>query len=342
MTSCRSLAVLSLLLTAAALAALGQVPQAGAPAQTPQNQPALAQVPLLNTARPDYELGANDQILVRAPNADEINERPFRVDADGFITFPIVGRMRVSGLTVRGLEQELVLRLREYIRDPQVGITVVQFRSEPVSFLGAFRNPGIYPLQGGRTLVEMLTVIGGLQPDASRRIRVTRRLENGPLPLANAISDQEMMTSTAEISLDRLMQDINPEEDIVLQAYDRVTALQESPVYVTGDVARPAALVLGARQSISVTQAVTEAGGLTAAASRNKLHVLRPVSGTSRRAEIEVDFRRILEGKDNDFPLLPNDVLYVPRAGGARSIFTSPLTMGMLSSLPFVIVTAIR
>ena len=157
---------------------------------------ALAQAPLgadrtplrlprrsINTVRPDYELGPNDQILIGVPEAEEINQRPFRIDADGFINIAAwIGRIRAAGLTVRGLEAELTTRLRDYIRDPHVNITVVQFRSEPVIFLGAFRTPGIYPLQGGRTLVEMLAAVGGMQPNASRRIKITRRAEYGPIP----------------------------------------------------------------------------------------------------------------------------------------------------------------
>src|SRR5665647_2524146 len=74
--------------------------------------------------RPDYVLGPNDQILIRAPQAEEINERPFRVDTEGFITLPIVGRIRASGLTVQAFEVELVNRLREFIRTPQVSISL--------------------------------------------------------------------------------------------------------------------------------------------------------------------------------------------------------------------------
>ena len=70
---------------------------------------------------------------------------------------------------------------------PQVTVTVVQFSSEPLFFVGAFKAPGIYPLQGRRTLVEMMSSIGGLQPNASRRIKVTRRKEFGEIPLPNAV-----------------------------------------------------------------------------------------------------------------------------------------------------------
>jgi len=324
MTNSRRLLVLGVGL-ALSLVLLGQVPQ----------NPNIPQS--LNQVRPDYELGPNDQILIGVPQAQEINQRPFRIDSDGFIDLPLVGQVRASGLTVRGLETVLATRLRDFIRDPQVTITMVQFRSEPVFFLGAFRTPGIYPLQGGRTLVEMLAAVGGLQPTASRRIKITRRTENGTIPLSNAVEDPDKKIVTAEISLDSLTQNVNPAEDIILKAYDIVNADIAQPIYVNGEVAKPGAVSLNEQQSISVTQALSQAGGFTQAASRAKIRVLRPILGTSRRAEIEVNLDRINEGKENDLPLLPNDVLFVPRA--SARVFWTPVGTAILTTMPYVLGT---
>ena len=96
-----------LILAIMSAVAFGQPPQGGA-----QNAQALS----INSVRPDYVLGPNDQILIRVPQSEEINERPFRIDADGFINLPVVGRVRAGGVTVQALEAELTTRLREYIR----------------------------------------------------------------------------------------------------------------------------------------------------------------------------------------------------------------------------------
>lgn len=289
--------------------------------------------------RPDYVLGPNDQILIRAPQAEEINERPFRVDTEGFITLPIVGRIRASGLTVQAFEVELVNRLREFIRTPQVSISLVQFRSEPVFVVGAFRAPGIYPLQGRRTLVEMLTSVGGLQPNASRRIKITRRANYGTIDLPNAVVNTEKKISTVEISLESLTQNVNPDEDIVLQSYDIISAERAERVYVSGNVIKVGAIELAERDSISVAQALTEAGGFSPYAIRDKVRILRPILGTSRRAEIVIDLDRVFEGKDIDFPLLPNDVLYVPRSTTWSVL--GPAGAAVLTSLPYILFTAI-
>jgi polysaccharide export outer membrane protein len=311
------------------------------PAQAQPQAPGQTTAPLTpDPLRPNYTLGPNDQILIRIPNVEEVNDRPFRIDADGQINLPLVGRVRAAGLTVQGLEALLTTRFREFVLEPQVIVTVVQFRAEPVFFVGAFRAPGIYPLQGRRTLVEMLTAIGGLQPNASRRIRVTRRAESGPIPLPNAVTDEEKKVSTVEISMGSLRENVNPAEDILLQPYDVISVERAELVYVSGEVTRVGAIELGERDSISLLQALTMAGGFTRESSRGKVRVLRPITNTARRAEIEVDAVRVFEGKDNDFPLMPNDVLHVP-ADRKKAAFRTLGTI-VLPIIPYIVFVALQ
>jgi polysaccharide biosynthesis/export protein len=296
------------------------------PEQIPQANP-------MDQVRANYILGANDQILIRAFQVQEIGERPYRIDMDGNIDLPLVGTVKAGGLSVDNLEAELVKRLATYVRNPQVSVTVVQYRSEPVFFVGAFQRPGIYPLQGRRTLVEMLASIGGLQPYASRRITVTRNLEYGPIPLPTAVTDKAANTSTVEISMGSLRDQVNPAEDIVLQPYDQISVSRAEMIYISGEVNRVGAIELGERDSLSVIQAISMSGGLSRDADLEKAHVLRPVLNSSKRAEIPVNLKLILAGKSNDFPLMPNDLLYVPRSSAALK------TIGRYA--PYIIPTAL-
>jgi polysaccharide biosynthesis/export protein len=343
------LRTLLLLITSVFLVQAQPAPTPGQPTPTGQNpqQPenSNAQPPAIprelpqDAIRPNYVLGPNDQVLIRAPEVEEINEKPFRIDAEGNINLPLLGRLRAGGMTVQELEVDLVRRLREYVREPQVIVTVVQFRSEPVFFVGAFRNPGIYPLQGRRTLVEMLTAIGGLQPNASRHIKVTRRAEYGAIPLPNAVDDPEKKISTVEISMGSLRENVNPAEDILLQPYDVIAVERAEMIYITGEVGRVNGLELGERDSISITQALTLSGGFGRDANRSEVRVLRPIENTNRRAEIDINVQRVLEGKDNDFPLLPNDLLYVSRS--YKRVIWTTLGQIALQTLPVTLITLI-
>lgn len=291
-------------------------------AATPQ-QPAGAVPTDTDRMRLSYVLGPNDQILVRSPEVEELNEKAFRVDAEGNLFLPLVGAIKASGITVQQLEAEMVKQLSAFFRSPRVTVSIVQYRSDPVFFVGAFRSPGIYPLQGRRTLVEMLAVVGGLQPNASRQLRVTRRLDLGRIPLPNAAEDPERNVSTVDVSLTRLMETVNPEEDIELKPYDVIRVATEEMVYVTGEVARAGALPVTDKDSISMLQALVLSGGMTPSAAADKVRVLRPVLNSTRRAEIVVDVGAILAGQANDFPLFPNDIVRIPRGRSTKKTVTT-------------------
>jgi polysaccharide biosynthesis/export protein len=321
-----------------------QFPETQQPVNNQAQPTSPDQIPTANPmeqVRANYVLGPNDQILIRAFQVQEIGERPYRIDMDGNIDLPLVGTVKAGGLSVDQLEAELVKRLATYVRNPQVSVTVVQYRSEPVFFIGAFRSPGIYPLQGRRTLVEMLSSIGGLQPNASRRITVTRNLEYGPIPLPNAVTNKAANTSTVEVSMGSLRDQVNPAEDIVLMPYDQISVSRAEMVYIGGEVNRVGAVELGERDSLSVIQAISMSGGLTRDADIEKARVLRPVLNSSKRAEIPVNLKLVLAGKSNDFPLMPNDMLYVPRSTKVLATvgrFAPYLIPALISTLIYVAV----
>jgi polysaccharide export outer membrane protein len=305
--------------------------------QQPANTPNPESQNLLpaDTLRPNYVLGPNDQILVRAPEAEEIDNRPFRIDGDGNINLPLVGHLHVAGMSLQELEADLVKRLREYIREPQVFVTVVQFRSEPVFFVGLFAKPGVYPLQGNRTLVEMLSTVGGIQRDAARRLKITRHEEYGPLPLPDAVVDPEKKISTAEISIGSLTQNMNPAENILLQPYDEVSVGRAELVYVSGEVGRVGGVDLAERDTVPIAQVLAQSGGFTKDAKKNKVRILRPVEGTTRRYLIEVDVAELFDGKGFDIPLQPGDIVYVPRSY-ARAFWTTVQAVA-LPIIPYII-----
>lgn len=285
------------------------------PVQNGVQQPAQ-NAPAQNAAesfRPAYTLGPGDTISISAFEVEEISDKPFRVDSQGDVNLPLLQKIHVDGLTVDQFEAELMNRLKTIVRQPQVVVKIVQYRSEPVFFEGMFKVTGIVGLQGRRSLIDMLQAIGGTLPNASHRIKVTRRLEFGKIPLPNAVEDQDKKVSTVEISMGSLRDNVNPAEDIVLQPYDIISVERAEMIYVNGEVGRVGGVELGERESISVAQLITMVGGLGKDADGNKARVLRPILNTAKRSEIPLNLKKILAGQENDFPLLPNDILYVPR-----------------------------
>lgn len=291
--------------------------------------------------RPNYVLQIGDQLMVRARDVEELTDRPFRIESDGTINLPLVGRIKAAELTVEGLEAAITQALRTFIVNPQVSITVTQFKTDPVFLVGAFRAPGIYPLVGRRTLVELLSSVGGVSPNASRKIRVSRRIESGKLPLANATISPDGRYSTVDINTQVLQTTVNAPEDLELMAYDIISAEKAEMIFTTGAVGRIGGIELGERESLSMLQALALAGGLSVNANRKKAVIFRPVLNTARRAEIPLDLEKIMRGESNDFPLLPNDVLYVPSTN-RRAILTTAGQLGLGLATSILLFTVIQ
>jgi polysaccharide export outer membrane protein len=166
-------------------------------------------------------LGPDDQVSIRALHAEEITDKPVQIDGEGFLKLPLVGRVKASGLTVEGLESEIMERLKIYINDPQVSATITEFRSQPISVLGAVNAPGVIQLRGRKTLVEVLSLAGGLRNDAGYRIEITRRAEWGDVPLPGAKTQDGY--SIAEVSVAPLLEAKKPKVNIDIKPYDTIS-----------------------------------------------------------------------------------------------------------------------
>ena len=235
---------------------------------------AAAQQPAETAALPDsgYVLGPDDQIVIHAIDAPEISDKPFLIGMNGNITLPLIGRVQAGGLTVEQLETELNTRLKKYMQDPQVSVTVAEFRSQPVSVFGAVTKPGVIQLRGRKTLYEVLSMAGGPTESAGSSLTVTRRRENGEIPLPGATIDPTGQFSTAELNVQEILEGKNPAANIEIKPNDTISVSEASSnmIYVVGDVEHGGAFTLGGRQSLSVLRALSLAGGLGRTAKPQK------------------------------------------------------------------------
>jgi polysaccharide biosynthesis/export protein len=264
-------------------------------------------------------LGPDDQLQISGPELTDFANKPVRVEGDGDIQAPLVGRVHVSGLTVQQTEQELNKLLSAYIRYPQVVVSVVEVRSRPVSILGAVNAPGVHQVQGHKTLLEMLASAGGIRPDAGYSIRLTRELEWGCIPLPNAELDASGRFSVAEVNLKEIMEAKDPEENIQIFPHDVISVPKAEMVYVIGEVRRSGGFVIGEHESISILQALSLAEGLNGTADARHARILRLDRSADRREEMAVDVKGILSGKRPDVPLQGNDILFVPGSTGKKA-----------------------
>jgi polysaccharide export outer membrane protein len=129
-----------------------------------------------------YVIGPDDEIMIRGIDGSEATDKPGTtalIGTNGDITLPLIGRVKAGGLTVEQLETELNTRYSKFIQDPQISVTVTEFRSQPVSVFGAVTKPGIIQLRGRQTLYEVLSLAGGPRETAGAILTVTRPVQRG-------------------------------------------------------------------------------------------------------------------------------------------------------------------
>lgn len=265
----------------------------------------------------DYALGPGDQVIIHAVDLEEVGDKPFRVDMAGEINVPLAGHILVAGHTVQQLEAELIQRLKAEVINPKVTVFISEYQSQPVSVLGAVNKPGVYQVQGRKTLLEVLSEANGLRNDAGNSIKITRQKEYGTIPLASAKEDVSGAFTVAEVSVKSLMDAKNPADNILIRPNDTVSVPRAELVYVVGAVRRPGGFVLTEKETISALQAISLAEGLESVSAPNCARILRKGAG-GERTEIPVDLKQVLAGKTPDVALQANDILFIP-ISAARS-----------------------
>lgn len=250
----------------------------------------------------DYKIGRQDLIEIRVFGLEELSQT-VRVSDDGSISLPLLGRLEVAGLDKIGL-QNLIARLLEerFVPDPQVTIFVKEYESRKVAVSGAVKRPGSYEMLGTKTLLEMISMAGGLDENYGDEIVLFRADENGP-------------TRRISVDLDGLVYDADPELNLVLLAGDiiYVPVVKRIRIFVGGAVRVPSLYQVPRDEPVTVLKAITLAGGTTDRAAEKKIQIIRNDEG-GRRVSFIVNLMKIRRGNAEDPILLPDDVVFVPEA----------------------------
>ncbi|MDP1569817.1 MAG: polysaccharide biosynthesis/export family protein [Vicinamibacterales bacterium] len=274
-----------------ALALLAVVAQGAVAPQAPQP---LA--PTSTTTDLNYKLGSQDLIRVTVYDEAALSGQ-FRIDADGSISYPILGRVEVGGMTVREVEARLTELLQDgYVRRPQVSVGIEQYRSRSIFIMGEVRSPGKYPLAGEVTLLEVLALAGSFTPTASSEIIVLRpqdpaRTETPAMP------DDEAAAEILRVNRDDL-QAGRLASNLILQDGDTIFVPVVERFYITGHVRTPGTYVL--EKGMTVQQAIAVAGGLTERGSNRRIKVRRQIKGEFQELSIQLTD-----------PVLPGDTIMI-------------------------------
>jgi len=245
----------------------------------------------------DYVVGAQDVLTITVWNQTDLSGK-FAVEADGTFTFPLIGRVKAGGLTLRDVELELKKRLADgFFRSPQVSVAIEQYRSQRIFVVGEVRQPGTYPLTGDMTLIEALARAGSTTENASGEALVVRQSQ-GSTSEKPLLPDETPGAEVTRVDIKEL-QSGSLARNVVLRDGDTIFLPRAEAVYVFGQVKNPGAYPI--QKDTTVLQALSLAGGVTDHGSTARVKIIRLVSGQ----EIEI------RAKLNDI-VRPNDTLMVP------------------------------
>ncbi|MFB3855540.1 MAG: polysaccharide biosynthesis/export family protein [Vicinamibacterales bacterium] len=232
-----------------------------------------------------YVIGPQDVLLITVWDQPDITGK-YTVEADGSFTFPMIGRVKAGGLTLRELEAELKKRLSpDYLKNPQVSVAVEQYHSQRIFVVGEVRSPGPMPLTGDMTLIEAIARAGSAMPTASGEVLVVRRPagRNGEAPVLPGEKD-----ATDVITVDlKELQSGKLEGNFALRDGDTIYVPRAETVFVFGQVARPGEYPI--QKGTTVLQALSLAGGTTQRAALGRIKIRRRVGGKMTEIGVKLD-----------------------------------------------------
>ena len=262
-----------------------------------------------NTAvqRADYQIGPEDLLQITLFNIPEAEARvtprtiSVRVSQQGLVSLPLIGDIKVAGLTPSGLERELKSHYDKYIYSPQVGVLVMEHRQQ-VSVIGAVSKTGVLDLTGPKTVIEVLAMAGGVTDKAGTQVHIYRQ---GPNGRESRVIDLLVLANNASL--------INADNagliTMPVQPGDIINVPPAGMFFVDGAVKAPGSYPLGRRYSLS--QALATAGGVDRDLYSADVTIFRR-SDSGVEEPINVDLNDVLAGSIIDPQIEADDVILVP------------------------------
>jgi polysaccharide export outer membrane protein len=271
------LAALLITLLLASVPAFSQTP---GPAPVPQHDK-------------DYVIGPEDVLEIQVWGNKDLNQAVF-VRPDGRTSLPLVGEIGVAGKTVQQLQDHLTNVYEKTVKGAVVTVIVREIKSRPIYFIGGFGKPGVMQLTRELTLLQAISVVGGVSPNADAEKGFVLR------------GDKRI-----PIDFNRLVQRGDLSQNPKLEPGDSVVVPLADAVYVNGEVRTPGAVKYTG--DLTILKALTQVGGLTPLAAGGRVDVLR--GNAEKKERIRVDVDRMMRSPDEnpDIRLQPNDIIFVPQ-----------------------------
>lgn len=249
---------------------------------------------------PAQKIGQDDLISVTVYDRPELT-RTVRVAADGTIQLPLLSTsIHAAGLMPAELATSIVSRLaaEEILVRPMVSVAVAEYRSRPVSVVGAVHHPLTFQVSGKVQLLDALARAEGLTPEAGNEILITEQKGSGA----------ELVR---RLTVKQLIKDADASVNIPLFGGEEIRVPEAGKVYVVGNVKQPGVLTLHDGEDLTVLKVLALSQGLLPFATKTAF-VYRREGGTGGKTELTIPLDRIVHRKSPDFIFKENDIFYIP------------------------------
>jgi polysaccharide export outer membrane protein len=218
-----------------------------------------------------------------------------RVDSNGMVNLPLLGDLKLAGMTVRDAQLLIANKLveQEMVRKPEVSLLIVEFATQGTTVSGEVNTPGIYPLMGPHRLYDAISAAGGLTLKAGRTVTITH---------AGQKDHPEIITFPEGTSFEQANVTIYPGDTIIVS--------KTGVVYVVGEVSKPGAFLMENNTTMSFLKAIALAQGTTKLASLKHTLILR--KATTGTLVYEVPLNKVYKGEASDLQLRAEDIVFVP------------------------------
>lgn len=244
----------------------------------------------------NYVVGPEDILTITSFDQEDLSGK-YPVDADGTFTFPLIGRVKAGGLTLRELEAELKRLLKDgFFKDPQLAVAVETYKSQKIHIVGEVRNPGTYALTGDMSLIEAVARAGSTMPTASGEALIVRAKAGRDTSRPLIPNGEENDVTTVDL---KQLQSGALAQNVALRDGDTIFVPRAESVYVFGQVKNPGAYPI--QRNTTVLQALSLAGGVNERGATGRIKIVRIHDG--KTVELKVKLTDLVR---------PGDTIMVP------------------------------
>jgi len=265
-----------------------------------------------NPAARDYTVGGNDVLNINVYEEADLSRQGICVSAEGYISFPLINRVAVGGLTTSEIATRISDRLAEgqFLIDAHVSVTVGDYKSKQFMVLGPVKVPGSYPLKADERVLDALSRAGGIGSGGVLSDKAGSELMIIRTEQANTANERKVVV---RINLQALLDEGDQSSNLLLEDGDVLYISKAERFYILGQVKKPGSFFY-LDKDITLVEAISMAGGFTTIAARNRTRIVRVEDGRETIIKVKVDAITKSGKKGQDVGILPGDVIVVPES----------------------------